>query len=262
LTVQQVLFYPKPEIMKTILRITFTMILMGNLLITADAQRRRSYGWQYYPVRGQHFVSVPGPFISVNFGGNPYYYSSGLFYRPWRGYYEVVPPPFGIHINVLPRGYWSLRWGGYPYFYYNGIFYRQAERDYEVVQAPVGAEVPAIPRDARTVVIDGEKFYEYNGNYFREFIKSNGEIWYRVEGKHGVLNTDRNNTTPAPQSTPAQTTPPVAESKPAIGDVIDKLPDNTRTIVINSKKYYVSTDNVYYEEVIEGNQVRYKVAGK
>ncbi len=260
----------KSQIMKTkftYLGVALVCVLLVTFAISSQAQRdrdRRSYdSWRYYPSRGQVFFHIPGPFVSLQFGGNPYYYSGGLFYRPYGSYYSVAPPPFGIHINLLPRGYWPLTWGGYPYYYYNGIFYRQAERDYEVVQAPVGATVPAIPRDAGAVVIDGEKFYEYNGTYFKELIKPNGEIWYTVEGKHGVLNTDRNNSVaPAPQPAPAPAAAEPANNKPGIGDVIDKLPNDYKTVVINSKKYFVTPDNVYYEEFVDGKQVRYKVAGK
>jgi len=273
----------KSYVMKTkstLVKIVFSFILLAAVTNSLHAQRNRHYdSWRYYPYSGQHFLSIPGPYISLQFGGNPYYYSSGLFYRPYGNYFEVAPPPFGIHINVLPRGYWPLNWGGYPYYYYNGIFYRRDNNDYEVVQAPVGASVPALPRDARPVVIDGEKFYEYNGSYFKDYIKPNGELWYTVEGKHGVLNTDRNNTAsnnndplpqqqPQPQSRQSLTTPQTQtqaqtnNSKPAIGDVFDTLPNDYKTVVINSKKYFVTADNVYYEEVIDGKQVRYKVAGK
>jgi hypothetical protein len=243
----------------------FLLFVLCASIITAHAQRgysRHYYdSWRYYPSRGQVFVRMPGPFISLQFGGNPYYYSGGLFYRPYGSYFSVVVPPIGIHIGSLPRGYWPLRWGGYPYYYYNGIFYRQGVRDYEVVQAPVGAEVPAIPRDAQTVVIDGAKYYEYNGTYFRETIKPNGEIWYTVEGKHGVLNTDRANE-PAAGNTQATPAPERINKQPVIGDVLDQLPAGCKTVVINSRKYFVTTDNVYYEEVVEGNTVKYRVAGK
>lgn len=247
----------------TYLGAVLVSVLLLTFTLPSQAQRGRDWGrmhgydsWRYYPSRGQVFFSIPGPFLSLQFGGNPYYYSGGLFYRPYGRYYSVAPPPLGIHINLLPRGYWRLTWGGYPYYYYNGIFYRQSDRDYEVVQAPVGAEVPAIPRDAKPVVIDGEKFYEYNGTYFKDHIKPNGELWYTVEGKHGVLNTDKNNNV-----TP-NTSPEPANTKPAIGDVVDVLPADSKPIVINGKKYFVTPDNVYYEELIDGKQVRYKVAGK
>ena len=255
----------------TLVAIAFFSIVLTIVTTTVQAQhsrdrdRRGSYNsWRYYPSWGQRFFQIPGPFISLQFGGNPYYYSGGLFYRPYGSYFEVAAPPFGIHINILPRGYWSFRSGGYPYYYYNGIFYRQSERDYEVVQAPVGAEVPALPKDAKPVVIDGEKFYEYNGSYFKDYIKPNGELWYTVEGKHGVLNTDKNNTYNN-QTSPQQQNNSKSEpgnAKLSIGDVVDQLPTDYKTVVINSKKYFVTPDNVYYEEVIDGKNIRYKVAGK
>jgi hypothetical protein len=227
---------------------------------SSQAQRGRHYSYRsnYYPVRGQYFNRLPSSYISLRFGGSPFYYSAGLFYRPYGSYFSVTVPPFGIHVNVLPRGYWPLRMSGYPYFYSNGIFYRQTNSDYEVVQAPVGAEVPSIPRDSKAMVIDGEKYYEYNGTYFKDYIKPNGELWYTVEGKHGVLNTDKNAATHNYQP-PAQQE---QDTRPSIGEVFDTLPDNYKTIVINNKKYFLSTDHVYYEEVIDGKQVRYKVAGK
>lgn len=229
--------------------------LTGVSLLAQRGHGSRHYTYQrYYPVRGQSFLQLPGSYISIQFGGNPYYYSGGLFYQPYGSYYRVMPPPLGIRVSILPRGYWSFRIGGLPYFYYNGIFYRRDNRDYEVIKAPVGAEVPSIPRDAKTIVIDGEKYYEYNGTYFKDFIKPNGELWYTVEGKHGVLNTDKATTENNPPALP--------QNGPVIGDMVDQLPPNTKTVVINSKKYFVSPDNVYYEEVIDGKQVRYRIAGK
>lgn len=231
------------------------LILCLSISVTTQAQRGRHYNYRgnYYPVRGQYFNRLPSAFLSLNFGGSPYYYSAGSFYRPYGAYFSVTVPPFGIHVNVLPRGYWPLRVASYPYFYHNGIFYRQSNSDYEVVQAPVGAEVPSIPRDAKATVIDGQKYYEYNGTYFKDYIKPNGELWYTVEGKHGVLNTEKN--TVAYQPAPADT-------RPSIGEVFDTLPSGYKTIVINGKKYFLSADNVYYEEVVDGKQVRYRVAGK
>ena len=238
-----------------IIAVTFT----GTLQAQRHGRDNRYYSSRHYPTGGQRFYSLPGAFLQLSFGGNPYYYSSGLFYRPYSGYYQVSAPPFGIHINILPRGYMPLRWGSNAYYYFNGIFYQRnnSYNDYEVVQAPVGAEIPSIPRDARTMVIDGEKYFELNDSYFKEFIKPNGEIWYKVSGKHGVLNTEKEN------NSATYTQPPVTNnSNPAIGEVMDKLPNDCKVIVINSKKYYVSADNIYYEELIDGNQLRYKVAGK
>jgi len=177
----------------------FLLLLITATLTTSLQAQRHGRGYsssRYYPAIGQRFNSLPGAFLQLSFGGNPYYYSSGSFYRPYGGYYEVAPPPFGIHINVLPFGYFPLHWGGGAYYYFNGIFYNQRNREYDVVEAPLGAEVPSLPGDAKAVIIDGKKFYELNGTYFKEVIKANGELWYKVTGKHRVLTTDRNDISP------------------------------------------------------------------
>lgn len=256
-------------LLKTLLVIFTIAASFSNLNAQRDGggrgwrnERREPSGhfdsWRYFPVRGQVFYHTPESLIRINFGGNPYFFSDGMFYKPYGRYYQIVPPPIGITINVLPYGYWPLRWGAFHYVYFNGIFYRPNNNAYEVVQAPVGAEVPAIPRDAKVVVIDGKKYYEYNGTYFKEIIKPNGEIWYMVEGKYGVLNTEKNNQ--VQNNTQPTTEVPVTKYK--IGDVVEQLPNNCKTIVINSKKYFVSNDNVYYEEFIDGNSLKYKIVGQ
>jgi hypothetical protein len=236
----------------------------GNNRLNLRAYNERSSfkqyeNWRYYPSRGQIFYHRPGNLITLQFGGNPYYYSGGLFYKPFGGNYQVIHPPLGIRVGILPSGYWSLRMGGLPYFYFNGIFYRQKNKEYEVVKAPVGAQVPAIPRDAKVMVVDGSKYYEYNGTYFKEFINQDGQIWYNVEGKNGVLNTDNNN--PIIINQPS-TTNVQQKALPKIGDILDQLPTDAKTIVINGKKYFVTPDNVYYEEFIDGNSLKYKVVGQ
>ena len=219
---------------------------------------RQYENWRYYPSRGQIFYHRPGNLITLQFGGNPYYYSGGLFYKPFGGNFQVIHPPIGIRVGILPTGYWSLRMGGFPFFYFNGIFYRQQNKEYEVVQAPVGAQVPAIPRDAKVIIVDGAKYYEYNGTYFKEFINQDGQIWYTVEGKHGVLNTENNNPNNKIQPSTINNQP---QNLAKIGDVLDQLPNDAKTIVINGKKYFVTPDNIYYEEFIDGNTLRYRVIG-
>jgi hypothetical protein len=68
-----------------------------------------------------------------------------------------------------------------------------------------------------------------------------------VVGKDGKLNTDEEYT----------------EDGPIIGDIVDELPADCRTVTLNGNKYYVSPDDVYYEEIAgPNNTIRYKVVGK
>jgi len=57
----------------------------------------------YHPiVFGPRYYGVPHGSISITFGGYPYYYFGGTFYRPYGGYYRSIFPPIGIQIGVLP----------------------------------------------------------------------------------------------------------------------------------------------------------------
>ena len=211
---------------------------------------------------------LPSTYSRIYFGGYPYYFYDGLFYSWYGDYYGLIAPPFGLTIGFLPRGYWGFSWGGFPYYYHSGVFYRQNnERQYEVVKAPIGAIIPSIPKEAKIVVINGEKLYEYLGTYYKEVIDENGKTQYRIEGKDGVLNNSENTVSNMPEVTisPAPNNKmniPSDNHIVSVGDIVLQLPNNCKTVIINDKKFYVSIDNVYYEEFIENNTLKYKVVGK
>ncbi|MEO5563539.1 MAG: hypothetical protein ABIR18_08890, partial [Chitinophagaceae bacterium] len=73
------------------------------------------------------------------------------------------------------------------------------------------------------------------------------EIWYTIVGKNGKLNTDDL---------------PMQDDGPVVGDIVDKLPADCYKVTLNGTIYYVSPDNVYYEETIQHNTIKYKVSGK
>ncbi|PWS27131.1 hypothetical protein DHW03_14100 [Pedobacter yonginense] len=204
----------------------------------------------------------PGPGISrpggrpirPNYGYNRSGYRPGGYYRPgfgyrprygYYGYHNYYRPFIGFRLNVLPYGYYPFYFGPTQYYYSGGLFYRQYENNYQVVVPPVGAEVPNLPSDASLVTIDGVDYYEYKGVYYTQSTNADGKTIYVVAGKDGVLNT---------------TDGPVDTHQ--IGDVIPQLPEGCREVTIKNDKYFVSPDDVYYEEVIEGNTISYRVIGK
>lgn len=197
------------------------------------------YGSGYY---GPNYYGIPHGSISINFGGYPYYYSGGLFYRPFGGYYRTVFPPVGLHIGILPYGYMPVYVGPDLFYFYNGTYYRQYDdRNYEVVDAPMGAQVSSLPRGAKSVSVNGEKFYELNGTYYKEDRNSKGRTAYTVVGKNGQI--DNTDNSPVPQQ----------QALPRIGDKVGQLPDNCKTVTINGQKLYVSPDNTYYQADPDGN---------
>jgi hypothetical protein len=169
------------------------------------------------------------------FYGRPY----GGFYHNYRGYYNsYYYPRIGLSIGVLPFGYYPFYWGGSPYFYSNGYYYQQYNNQYTVVEPPVGAEINQLPDDAEEITIDGQQYYESNGVYYQAITKDNGKIAYRVAGKDGELNTDGG----------SQVNGTNGADYPAVGDVIDELPQDTRKVKINGEKFFVTPDGVYLQE--------------
>ena len=244
----------------------------------------RRTGFMY----GTRYRFIPHSFISIRFGGYPYYYNNGFFYGYYGGYYQPIFPPFGLQIGVLPYGYSSFYWGGYPYYYYNGIYYRNYGDDgYQVVDAPMGATVSSLPGGATSVVVNGEVLYELNGTYYKAEQDANGNNVFTVVGKNGVINNTpsvQNQTTQPPstnmqypqdmespssdnaqpaapsQMNPAATTP--SSSKLNIGDTVSQLPDGSRLITINGEQLYETPDNVYMKGELNNGVVQFKVVGK
>ncbi|MFI5188386.1 MAG: DUF6515 family protein [Chitinophagales bacterium] len=212
------------------------------------------YNYGYFPRRYtyggySHYSILPRSFISISFGGYPYYYGNGLFYSYYNGFYEPVYAPFGICVNTLPYGYYPFYWGGMPYYYYDGVYYRDhGDNQYEVVDAPMGAVVSELPKGAKAVTVNGEKFYEFNGTYYKEGANDKNEVVYTVVGKNGEINnSDDANVNSSNQL--------------RVGDIVSKLPDNSRQVTINGQTLFVSPDNFYFKQRSDNGAVSYEVVG-
>lgn len=244
-----------------------------------DVYGRRT-GFMY----GTRYRVIPHSFISIRFGGYPYYYNNGFYYGYYGGYYQPIFPPFGLQIGVLPYGYSSFYWGGYPYYYYNGIYYRNYGDDgYQVVDAPMGATVSSLPGGATSVVVNGEVLYELNGTYYKAGQDANGNNVFTVVGKNGVINNTpgvQNGTMQPPssdnmqyqsdmqsqsnvQSSPSDNSQATtAPSQLNIGDAVSQLPDGSKLVNINGEQLYQTPDNVYLKGESNNGIVQFKVVGK
>ena len=214
-------------------------LLAGCLILilsgTADAQRGRG-GFR----GGIHIGGGRG--IGFGFGGPRLSFGIGG-YSPYYGY-----PGVGFYYSTLPYGYYPFLWGPDQYYYFGGTFYRPYNNGYTVTAPPIGAAVPQIPSNAHPITIDGQQYYELNGVYYKQSVDDKGKTIYIVSGKDGVLNTNGDIQPPAPRA-------------PQVGDVVNQLPEGCRKVTLSGKKYYVSPDDVYYEEHLDrDNNATYKVA--
>lgn len=221
--------------------------------------RNAGYGGRYSFMSGPRYRVIPHNSVSIYFGGNPYYFNNGLYYGYYGGYYQPIFPPVGLRLGFLPYGYSSLFIGGYPYYYYNGVYYQQYEdNNYVVVDPPMGATVSSLPQGAKVVVLNGETLYELNGTYYREDHNSNGDVIYTVVGKNGSINNSvQNDATIQPQLQPDPNSP-LQE-----GDILNQLPQGSKSVTINGDKVYVTPDNTYLREESDDQGVtQYRVVGK
>jgi hypothetical protein len=211
------------------------LLLAGLLVIvlstTASAQRGRG---------GFHGGGRIG--FGGGFGYGPRV-SFGLgLYRPYYAY-----PRIGFFINTLPYGYYPFYWGPDQYYYYGGTFYRPYNNGYEIAAPPIGAAIPKLPSNAHPILIDGQQYFELNGVYYKEGVDDKGKKVYIVSGKDGVLNTGNSNQDD--------------QRIPQVGDVVAQLPDGCRKVTLNAKTYYVSADDIYYEEFKDANNtISYRIA--
>jgi hypothetical protein len=215
------------------------LLLAGFLILvlTSNASAQRGRGG----FRGGFHGGFGGTGFGFGFGGPRLSIGFGA-YRPYYAY-----PRVGFYLNTLPFGYYPFYYGPDQYYYYGGTFYRPYNNGYEIAAPPIGAAIPQLPNNAHPIMIDGQQYYELNGVYYKEGVDEKGKKVFVVSGKDGVLNTDA-----APQAT---------QRAPQVGDVVTQLPDGCRKVTLAGKKYYVSADDIYYEEFTDANQnTGYRIA--
>ena len=221
------------------------------------APHYRSIGTYHYYSSPRLVISIGGPYRTIPWLGIPYNYYNGYWYRPYGASFQLIAPPFGIRIGTLPFGYSPIYgpWG--DYYYYNNVFYRHPVNDnsnYEVIDAPLGAQVPELPKGATVRVINTQKYYELDGVFYQEDLKD-GQIWYTVVGKNGVLSTQEDTTVTTPNTTPQA-------DNLGTGGRISVLPEGSKSITINGQQLYVSPGGNYYQQVIDGTNTWYEVVGQ
>lgn len=242
--------------MKSVYKYVSGLALAGLLsaaLVEPAAAQRGFHGG------GHVSVGIGGGFRAGGIGFSGGFRTGGFGYaygNRW-GY-----PRIGFGLGILPYGYYPFYWGPDLYYYYGGVFYRPADGGgYTVTTPPVGAEVPQLPKGAQAIAINGEQFYEFQGVYYRAITNDKNQVVYEVAGKDGVLNTD--GVEPGQYQNNGQS-PDVnnqQEQMPQVGDLTDQLPEGSRKVTLNGHKYYVSPDDIYYEDYTDRNGNRaYRVA--
>ncbi|QJB33815.1 hypothetical protein HF324_21735 [Chitinophaga oryzae] len=212
-----------------------------------------------YSRGGGYYHGYRGP---VYHGGA--YYSHGWYGPRYPRYYRYRPfyyPRIGLYVSTLPYGYFALGPQFGPVYYYGGTYYESDRSDngYRVVDPPMNAAVPDLPDGATEVQFNGNSYYELNGTYYQEVMTDNGRR-FKVVGKNGKIgntvvspqNNDNSNNNDTDNNS-TETVPP---------DILNKLPEGSRSVQINGQQYYLSPDGMYYQQVTTNNGTGYQVVGK
>ncbi|WP_160152150.1 DUF6515 family protein [Microbulbifer sp. ALW1] len=150
---------------------------------------------------------LPGGFVNLAVGGNPYYYGAGRFYRPGPGGYVVVAAPLGASVLTLPGSAVQVQIGGFTYYQYGGAYYQWQPpiNRYVVVPPPAGVTtttttvttttgpapggamfnpgqvVETLPTGYTAEVINGVQYYRYGGHYFMPTQRDGREVYVVVQ---------------------------------------------------------------------------------
>ena len=79
---------------------------------------------------------LPAGCVSYRWGGSPYFYGGGAWYRPWGGAFVGCYPPVGICLPLLPLDYAAFWWNGVHYYSYEDVYYTDAPAGGYVVADP------------------------------------------------------------------------------------------------------------------------------
>jgi hypothetical protein len=118
-------------------------------------QQENYRGWdtrynhnRYYPAHGHYVSSLPRDYHTAYYHRSPYYFSEGVWYRPYGAYFSVIAPPIGLVIPILPPYYTTLWVGGIPYYYANETYYTYYPSGGYIVTDPPKNEVSTAPPEA------------------------------------------------------------------------------------------------------------------
>lgn len=95
-----------------------------------------SGGGAYYSPYSSHYISprfalgfrfnlLPMGYMSMNWGGSPYYYYNGSFMRNYNNYYEVVEAPIGAEVPSLPIDARPIVINDIKFYEINGNFFKK-----------------------------------------------------------------------------------------------------------------------------------------
>jgi hypothetical protein len=134
------------------------VLLAGSATAAADRgwdhDRRHRWDrrsrWDHHDRRdrgrpGRATIVLPRTSVKIVFGGRPFYYDRGVFYRRRVFDYVVVRPPIGTVVREVPADCERVVINGVTYLNYDGVYYKSGPAGYTVVSLPIANGYGADP---------------------------------------------------------------------------------------------------------------------
>ncbi|MCR5842209.1 MAG: hypothetical protein K6G86_09085 [Bacteroidales bacterium] len=203
------------------------------------------------PVRfwdgGHHYFGyrvsyLPTRYVREVYWGVPYYVLDGIYYRYYGGHYYISRPPFGVYFDpVLDNLVYRACRFSYYYDVYNT--YRTINENAQTIasqNATIAANNATIARQNADIALNTEraaKSYKQADRLglVQSYADAGVEYFYD-DGVFFIKNSDGKYVTIVPPA----------------GALVQELPDDYETIILEGDEYYKVDDTVYKLTIIDG----------
>lgn len=197
-------------------------------------------GHHYFGYRVSY---LPSRYVRVVHWGVPYYVLDGIYYRRYGTYYYVCRPPFGIVFDtVLDNLVYSVCNFAYYYDVYNT--YRTINENAQTIasqNATIAANNATIARQNADIALNSERaaksYKEADRLGLVQSYADAGVEYYYEDGVFFIKDKDGKYVTIVPPA----------------GALVQELPDDYDTVIIDGDEYYKVDDTVYRITIIDGS---------
>ena len=209
--------------------------------------------WSNHPhYYGYRIQTLPPRAIRHYYGGITYYVYDDIWYRPYNGYYIVSRPPFGLSLaaNIIN----DIAWTAVQLSYYNTI-----ANTYNTISennAYIAQQNAVIAQNNATLAAQNQAIAQS---------QEKAQIAYGLANELGLIQSYASASTSYfyqdgvfyTQGSDGQYYVIV----PPAGAIVDRLPEDFDTVILNGNKYY-RVDDTIYQMIIDEGKPYFEVLGQ
>ena len=205
---------------------------------------RPTYHWTSHPhYYGYRVRSLPVYARRHLFGGVTYYIYNDIWYRPYNGYYVICRPPFGTSLaaNIIS----DIAWTAVKLSYYNTV-----ANTYNTISennAYIAQQNQIIAQNNATIASQNQMIAQSQPKAYEAYGKANqlGLIQSYASASASYYYQDGVFYSQAADGQYYVIVPPA-------GALVESLPEDFDTVILNGEKYYRVDDTIYQMTISDG----------